>query len=257
MVMTNRAKAIAAALILFVVWTAATWLLEGRIDTLLRPDAVVDRLLYAVVANLIVGIVGTIFVLRLVFGWSVGNPQDSGFGGWTRTILSVIVGLVLGLGFYVVSGGPTSDPIIIANAFAQVLVVSAAEILVCWAVVAAVFEAALGDSNRWVAIVAGAVVGSVLFGLYHFAHSAPFNTWGMVAFLSVIGLITSAFFFVSRDVCGTIVFHNFMGVLGVANALAAKGQLASMSTVQVPLFATAAVTILVLLALDRLWLRRT
>jgi hypothetical protein len=229
---------------------------EGRIDTLLRPDAVVDRLVYAVVANLIVGIAGTIFVLRLVFGWNIGNPPDSGFGGWARTILSVIVGFILGFGFYVASGGPTSDPIIIANAFAQVLVVSAAEILVCWAVVAAVFEAALRDCNRWLAIVVGAAVGSVLFGLYHFAHSAPFNTWGMVAFLSAIGLITGAFFFISRDVYGTIVFHNFMGVLGVTNALAATGQLASMSTVQVPLFATAAVAILLLLALDRLWLRR-
>jgi hypothetical protein len=173
-----------------------------------------------------------------------------------RTILSVFAGLALGLAFYTASGGPTSDPIVIANAFAQVLVVSAAEILVCWSVVAAVFEAALRDSNRWAAIVVGAVAGSVLFGLYHFAHSAPFNSWGMVAFLSAVGLITSLFFFVSRDVYGTIVFHNFMGVLGVANALAAKDQLASMATVQVPLFATAAVTILLLLALDRLWLRR-
>jgi hypothetical protein len=254
--MTNRARAVSLALVFFAVWTAATWFFEGRIDTLLRPDAVVDRLVYAVVANLIVGIAGTIFALRLVFGWNIGNPHDSGFGGWTRTVLSVTVGLILGFGFYVASGGPTSDPIIIANAFAQVLVVSAAEILVCWAVVAAVFEAALRGSNRWVAIVVGAVVGSVLFGLYHLAHSAPFNTWEMVAFLSAIGLITSAFFFISRDVYGTIVFHNFMGVLGVTNALAAKGQLASMSTVQVPLFVTAAVTILLLLALDRLWLRR-
>jgi hypothetical protein len=95
--MTNRAKAVSLALVFFAVWTAATWFLEGRIDTLLRPDAVVDRLLYAVVANLIVGIAGTIFVLRLVFGWNVGNPHDSGFGGWARTILSVIVGLYLGL----------------------------------------------------------------------------------------------------------------------------------------------------------------
>jgi hypothetical protein len=254
--MTNRTKAVSLALVLFAIWTAATWFLEGRIDTLLRPDAVVDRLLYAVIANLIIGTIGAFFVLRLAFRWNVGSPRESGFGAWMRTVLSVVAGLALGLAFYAASGAPTSDPIIIVNAFAQVLVVSAAEILVCWAVVAAVFEAALRDSNRWVAIVVGAVAGSVLFGLYHFAHSAPFNTWGMVAFLSVVGLTTSLFFFVSRDVYGTIVFHNFLGVLGVANALAAKGQLASMATVQVPLFATAAVTILLLLALDRLWLRR-
>jgi hypothetical protein len=254
--MTNRTKAVSLALGLFAVWTAATWFLEGRIDTLLRPDAVVDRLLYAVVANLIAGIIGAFFVLRLAFRWNVGSPPESGFGTWMQTFLSVIVGLALGLVFYAASGGPTSDPIVIANAFAQVLVVSAAEVLVCWAVLAALFEAALRDTNRWMAIVVGAVAGSALFGLYHFAHSAPFNSWGMVAFLSAVGLITSLFFFVSRDVYGTIVFHNFLGVLGVANALAVKDQLPSMATVQVPLFVTAAVTILLLLALDRLWLRR-
>lgn len=29
---------------LFLLWTAATWLLEGRIEMLLRPEAVIDRI---------------------------------------------------------------------------------------------------------------------------------------------------------------------------------------------------------------------
>ena len=41
----------AAALVLFASWTLATWVLEGRIDTLLRPEAVVDRAIYAIVAK--------------------------------------------------------------------------------------------------------------------------------------------------------------------------------------------------------------
>jgi hypothetical protein len=33
----SRSLAVAAALTLYAVWTCATWLLEGRIETLLRP----------------------------------------------------------------------------------------------------------------------------------------------------------------------------------------------------------------------------
>src|SRR5690606_14032587 len=184
--MTPRSKATAAVFALFIIWTLATWFFEGRIDTLLRPDATGDRLLYAVVAKLIVGIARTIFSLRLVFAWNAAKLSASGCGSWRRSAAAVIIGFVFGLGFYTVAGGATSDPVVIANAFAQVLVVSAAEVLVCWAAVAATIEAVLRDSNRWLAIAAGAVIGSLLFGLYHFAHSAPFNSWTMVAFLSGI-----------------------------------------------------------------------
>jgi hypothetical protein len=138
-----------------------------------------------------------------------------------------------------------------------VLAVSAAEVIVCWAVVGTVFEAAFRNLGRIVAVAFAAVIASVLFGAHHFAHSPPFNTVGMVAFLSVVGLVTSLFFFVSRDVYGTIVFHNFMGVLGVANALAAKGKLQAMAELQPWLLATAATTVFVLVAADRLALRRT
>ena len=37
----------------------------------------------------------------------------------------------------------------------------------------------------------------VFFGAYHFARSSRFNTVPVVVFLTVIGLVTSLFFFVS------------------------------------------------------------
>ena len=52
-----------------------------------------------------------------------------------HALASIMVGGLLGFVFYAVQGPPTFDPVVIANAFAQVLVVSAAEILVCWALV--------------------------------------------------------------------------------------------------------------------------
>lgn len=254
--MTNRTKIVVAAVLLYAVWTATTWVLEGRIETFLRPDAVLDRLVYALVANLLVGLLGGVVVLRAMASWGAVDRIDAGFGSRLRSAVAVVAGLVLGLGFYLLSGGITSNPIAIANAFAQVFVVSAAEVVVCWAVVAGAVAGALKDSGRWIAIPVAAVVASVLFGAYHFAHSAPFDTLGMVAFLSVIGLVTSLFFFVSRDVYGTIVFHNFMGVLGVVNALAANDLLDRTSALDPRLFATLMVAVLVLAALDRFVLRR-
>jgi hypothetical protein len=254
--MTNLKNALVAALALYLVWTFATWLLEGRIETLLRPDAVTDRLMYATVANLLLGIAGAVVLLRFILNWTGVARSAAGFGSLDRTAVAVVAGLVLGLAFYALSGGATSDPIAIANAFAQVLVVSAAEVIVCWAVVGSVTESAFRGSGRWLAIGLAAVVASILFGVYHFAHSAPFNTLGMVAFLSAIGLVTSLFFFVSRDVYGTIAFHNFLGVLGVVNALAAKDQLQPMMQLQVPLMVTAAVTVVALVLVDRFVLRR-
>ena len=43
--MLARRSALAGGLILFAVWSLSTWYLEGRIETLLRPEAVVDRLM--------------------------------------------------------------------------------------------------------------------------------------------------------------------------------------------------------------------
>jgi hypothetical protein len=248
-------KAITAALTLYVIWTGATWFFEGRIETLLRPDAVVDRLTYAVIANLILGIVGAVFVLRFILNWLSATPEAVGFGAIARSTAAVGLGLTLGFLFYSLSGGGTSDASVIANAFAQVLVVSAAEVMVCWAVIGSVFAAAWERSGRWAATGFAAVTASVLFGLYHFAHSAPFNSAGMVAFLSAIGLVTSLFFFVSRDVYGTIAFHNFLGVRGVVDALATKDQLQPMTQLQMPLLVTAAVTIVILVLAERLLLR--
>jgi hypothetical protein len=246
---------LAAALGLFAVWTVATWLLEGRIETLLRPEAALDRAIYAIIANLLIGIVGAMAVLRVLIGWRSLKMPAAGFGRSGPSAARTMIGLALGLALYVLQGAPSLDPIVVANAFAQVLVVSAAEVVVCWAVVGAVMEAGLRSRGRLVAIVGAALVASTLFGLYHFAHSAPFNTPGMVVLLSVVGLVTSAFFFIVRDVYATIAFHNFLGTFGVVQALAASGQLGAFAALQPPLLIMAAATIGVLWLSDRTLLR--
>ena len=91
-----------------------------------------------------------------------------------------------------------------------------------------------------------ALAASVLFGLYHFAHSSPFSTIPMVALLTGVGFVTSAFFFLSRDIYATIVLHNFLGVFGVVQALAASGRLETLNSLQPTLIGMAAATAVVL-----------
>jgi hypothetical protein len=103
--------------------------------------------------------------------------------------------------------------------------------------------------------VIAAVTASVLFGVYHFAHGAPFNEIRMVVFLTGIGLVTSLWWFASRDVYGTAVFHNFFGLTGVLAALKAGGLVPDQPALAVPLLVTAGVVTLALAVPGVLWLR--
>ncbi|MBF9032177.1 hypothetical protein HKCCE3408_17390 [Rhodobacterales bacterium HKCCE3408] len=252
--MRTGAQSISYGILVFLVWVAATWLLEGRIETLLRPDAIADRLTYTLVANVGIGIVGAAIALRYILGGATARYRLAGFAPLPRTLLSVVIGLGLGLGLYLLLDPPTTDPVVILNAYAQVFVVSAAEVLVCWALLAGVIRAT-ADGPAFFVLVVAALVSSVAFGLYHFAHSPPFDTLPMVAFLTGIGLVTSVYFLVSRDIYGTILFHNFLGTLGVAQALDAGDRLGSLSTLQVPLLGTAVVSLLILVACDHFIIR--
>jgi hypothetical protein len=245
----------AVALALFAGWTLATWLLEGRIETFLRPEAAMDRAVYAIIANMLIGIVAAIAAARWLIGRGSLTRIASGFGPSAPSAVRMIIGLSLGLALYVIQGAPSLHPIVLINAFAQVLVVSAAEVLVCWAVVGATIESLLKPRGRLVSLIGAAAMASLLFGAYHFAHSPPFNTVSMVALLTVVGLATSAFFFISRDVYATILFHNFLALFGVVRALAASGELDAFAAVQPPLLMTALAAVAVLALSDRLLLR--
>ena len=233
------------ALALWLCWTAVTYLLEGRVLTMARPEDTGARVLYAVIANLGVGIGGSAYVLRRLMRRGFLSPRRSGFSASWRTPVAVGVGVGLGVAAYVAQGAPTLHPIVLLNGYAQVLVVSVAEVLVCWAVVGGTLEAILRPIGR-VGSVLAALGATSLFGVYHFAHSPPFNTVGMVALLSVVGLATGGFFFVSRDAYGTIVFHNFLGLFGVLGALESAGRLGTYTEPRVPLIATGALSLVAL-----------
>lgn len=241
---------------LYVVWVLLTWFLEGRILTLMRPDAAVDRVVYVVVANLLIGIVVAAWLVGRFLRYGVTTRRRLGSRRPVRAVLAASLGLGAGLFLYVVQGPPTMDPVVVLNGYAQVFAVSAAEVVVCWVVVGGAVEAVARGRGRFVGPVAGAVAASVLFGVYHFAHSPPFNTVSMVTLLTLVGLVTSLFYFGVRDIYGTVLFHNFLGTFGVLGALEASGNLNSFTELQPALLGTAAVAALLLVASDHLFLRR-
>src|SRR5215216_737390 len=248
-------RALTLAIGLYLVWILATYLLEGRIHTLLRPEAMGARLFYALVTNILIGIGGSALVIRFMSRARTVSTQQAGFRGLGHAVVAVVIGVVLGLAFYALQGAPSWNPVVLVNAYAQVLVGSIAEVLVCWAVIGSLSQAVLQeDRGRWVALILPAVIASVFFGVYHFAHSPPFNTVPVVVLLSVVGLVTSLFFFVSRDAYGTIAFHNFLGILGVIRALDATGNLSVFERPMIPLLVMAVITIALLIAAHVFWI---
>lgn len=247
------AQAAVTALGLFAVWTLATYLLEARVGTFLRPDTT-NRFIYTVVANMLIGTIGSALVIRAIVR-RAALPRVAAYGVAKplRIIVLVPFAAVLAGLFLVGQELPTSDPVILANACAQVLVVSIAEVVVCWALFGAVLRNALGSGGGSAAI--AVVAAALVFGLYHFAHSPPFNTIGMVLLLSVVGVATGIFFFLGGDLYSTIVLHNAFAIRGVMQALAESGNLEQYATPQLPLIATAIAAVLVLAIADVVLIR--
>jgi hypothetical protein len=249
----TRTQAVASAIGLLAVWILATYLLEARVGTFLKPDAT-SRFVYTVVANVLIGTVGAALIIRAVSRWAE-LPRLTTYGIVERSrilVLMPVAALLAGL-FLIGQELPSWDPVILANASAQVLVVSIAEVVVCWALFGAVLRNALGPGVVFAGI--AVVSAAVAFGVYHFAHSAPFNTPAMVLLLSGVGLATGVFFFLGGDLYSTIVLHNAFAVRGVVQALGESGNLDRYASPQLPLIATAIAAIVVPIIADVVLIR--
>jgi hypothetical protein len=215
---TSRAQVfppmLGPGLLLFLAWTLATYSLEGRIG-LTRHPTVLGRVLYVVIANVLIGVFAAGWVLRSALRAGEVSSEQLGFRSLPRTLIAVALALVAALGAFALLNPPSLEPIILMNLFAQVLPVSTAEVVVCWALIGVGVEALMRARGRALALVLGIVAADVLFGLYHFAHSAPFNQLGTVLFLMLPGVVTSLVYFLGRDIYAAIAIQNFAGMIGV------------------------------------------
>lgn len=249
--MTSTRRAILLGGTLFLGWVVATYLLEGRIELLLRPDPI-GRAVYALIANVFIGTALSAWMLRSSLDSGVVALGQLGFRGLLRALAAVIIAIVLGFGIFLLQGPRSREPIVLLNVFAQVLPTSIAEVLVCWAVIGATTESATRPAGRVGSLVAAFLTSALLFGVYHFAHSPPFNQPAVVAFLTLVGLATSAVYFFGRDVYATIVIHNYLAMVGII----ASTELAPFRQPLPPIYVLALIASVVLVGSDLLVLRR-
>ena len=249
--LSDLTQAILVALGVYLLWMAVTYLLEGRISLMHHPTPA-GRALYVLSANVVIGIGLAVWALRTFVVSNVTSAKQLGFRSLKRTIMAGLIALAVGGGLFWLQNPPSLNPLVLFNGFAQVLPVSIAEVVVCWAVIGGSFEAWTQSRGKVIGVIVGIVAANFLFGIYHYAHSAPFNQTWMVFFLMLPGLITSLVYFLGRDIYATILFHNFLGMTGVMQNV----DLDLFSQPLYPLYGLLVISVVVLIAADVFFIRR-
>jgi hypothetical protein len=214
----SNLKLLAIALSVYIAWIAATYLLEGRINLFLRMDPV-GRIAYVTVANIAVGTVVSAFTIRYLLKSRFVKPEQIGPNKSRLRAVVIAIAAIGGLALFMLQNPRTTEPLVVFNTFMQVLPVSIAEVMVCWALVGSSFESLSRHKGRIASVLAGAAAASVLFGVYHYAHSPPFNQTSMVLFLMLPSIATAISYFLGRSIYAAIIVQNFMRIVGVMAGL--------------------------------------
>jgi len=239
----------------------SNFILEGRIHLFEKVDPI-DRMAYVVIANIAIGTVLSAIAIRYLLKAQLIKPEQLGLSK-SRLRTAAIIGsaLVGGLTLFVLQNPRTLEPLIVFNVFMQALPVSIAEVMVCWALIGSSFESVARNNNnnnnkrRIVSsVIVGAVAASVLFGVYHYAHSPPFNQTTIVLFLMLPSIATAVTFFLGRDIYAAVIVQNFMGIVGV---LAGLPNLEVYRQPMVPIYALSAVSVAALVISVSVMLKRT
>jgi membrane protease YdiL (CAAX protease family) len=251
---SHNIRFISIALAVYMAWVAATYALEGRVDLLQKVDPI-GRMVYTAVANIAIGIILAVIVLRYLVSASFLKPGSLGFRmSRVRNLMAIGGAFAGGLALFMLQNPASTEPMVILNAFLQVLPVSIAEVIVCWALIGTSFETLGMSKGKIKSVIIGAVAASVLFGLYHYAHSAPFNQTSVVLFLMLPSIATALTYFLTRNIYAAIIIQNFLGIVGV---IANIPNLEPFRQPMVPVYVMAAVSVAALLTAISVILRRS
>lgn len=280
--MNNVVKLILISISVYVVWTFATYILEGRVNLLQRVEPI-SRIEYAVIANILVGTIFAFMILRSSLRANFVTSKQLGFQSLRSIPILVAIAIAIGFVLFLTSSpaAESTNAIVIANMFAQTLPTSIAEVVVCWAVVGTVFESLVRSKMRGkddlnskkgailhldgiairrrkvttvslLSLIVGGIMSIVLFGVYHFAHSPPFNQLHMVLFLMIPAILTSVFYFIGREIYSTITIHNFLALIGVLGGI----DITALTQPHYPIMIIALVSIVVLITSDIFLIRK-
>jgi len=89
----GRAAILLLSLGVYVVWVLATYLLEGRVNLLQRVDPI-GRTLYAVIANILIGIGLSTWLFRVGLQEGVVDARDLEFRSVGRSLIAIAAGAV-------------------------------------------------------------------------------------------------------------------------------------------------------------------
>jgi hypothetical protein len=200
---------------------------------------------YVAIANIAIGTVISAIAIRYLLKAQLLKPEQLGLSkSRFRTAAIIASAAAGGLALFMLQNPRTTEPIVVFNAFMQVLPVSIAEVMVCWALIGSSFESLAKNNNNQrrivSSVVVGAVAASVLFGVYHYAHSPPFNQISMVLFLMLPSIATAVTYFLGRDIYAAVIVQNFMGIVGV---MAGLPDLQVYRQPMVPIYALSAVSV--------------
>jgi hypothetical protein len=174
----------------------------------------ISRMTYVVIANIAIGTVLSAIAIRYLLKAQFVKPEQLRLNKpRLRTAASIIASAAGGgLALFMLQNPRTTEPIVVFNAFMQVLPVSIAEVLLCWALIGSSFESLTKNINkgRIVSFIVGAIAASVLFGVYHYAHSPSFNRTSMVLFLMLPSIATAITYFLGRNVYAAVMVQNFI-----------------------------------------------
>lgn len=212
---------------------------------------------YVVIANIAVGTVLSAIAIRYLLKAQLVKPKQLGLSKSRLRTVAIIASAAGGsLTLFILQNPRTTEPIVVFNAFMQVLPVSIAEVIVCWALIGSSFESLATKNNkgRIISVLVGAIAASVLFGVYHYAHSPPFNQTSIVLFLMLPSIATAVAYFLGRSIYAAVIVQNFMGIVGV---LAGLPNLEEYRQPMVPIYALSAASIAALVISVSVMLKRT
>ncbi|MDQ3851325.1 MAG: hypothetical protein M3299_00655, partial [Thermoproteota archaeon] len=120
----NALKLIAIALSIYIMWVAATYILEGRILLFQKVDPV-GRTTYVVIANIAIGTVLSAIAIQYLLKAQLVKPEQLGLSkSRLRTAAIIASAAAGGLALFMLQNPRTTEPIVVFNAFMQVLPVS-------------------------------------------------------------------------------------------------------------------------------------
>ena len=161
--MKRHVLLIIIAITVYLVWTFATYLFEGRINLLHRDDPL-GRFEYSVVVNMIIGTMVAILAIKpFIIASRQLSLSQIGFRSIKNTVVLVAIAGTIGFVLFVIQVPESLNPIVISNVFSQTLPTSIAEVVVCWAVKGASVESfSKNRLGKKLSVIVGIIISTLL-----------------------------------------------------------------------------------------------